>query len=251
MTTRYRLILVLVAASTGLIGVLFAAGPAADSGGAALPVVDKALMGKYPMTVAQAIGARRSVRSYQAHVLSEEELSLLCWAGQGITDAKSGKRAAPSARATYPLTLYVATHKSLSQYIPQGHALKEVWPGDAQAKLLEAGKQATFGAASAVFVITMDAAAVRAKLGEATEKCCYLEAGHVAQNILLQATTMSLAGVPATGFDAQKVHNALHLPANQQVVYLVPVGSTISDQQRLVEELKRAPEVRTSSDPRQ
>ncbi|MCE5327759.1 MAG: SagB/ThcOx family dehydrogenase [Planctomycetaceae bacterium] len=225
MQTRYRMILICAAVAVAGLGVVFVAASIADSPAAgALPPVNDALMNKYPMSVSQAIAKRRSVRSYQPHALSAEELSLLCWAGQGITDAKSGHRAAPSARAVYPLTLYVATDKSLSQYVPQGHALKQISAGSAQAKLLESGKQPAFGAASVVFVIAMDAAAARAKLGASAEKSCYLEAGHVAQNLLLQATAMNLAGVPATGFDAQKVHDALALPANQQIIYLVPVG---------------------------
>jgi nitroreductase len=52
----------------------------------------------------------------------------------------------------------------------------------------------------------------------------HIEAGHAAQNLLLQVTSSGLAAVPVGAFDDQKVQEALALPAGSRVVYLIPVG---------------------------
>jgi len=182
------------------------------------------LASKYPMSVTEALGKRRSQRSFAERALTAEELSLLCWAGQGITDPKTGKRAAPSARAVYPLVLYAISDKGLHEYVPADHALKEAATGDMKQKLAEVARQGSMRQAPVVFLIAMDMDKAGSRLGNTAEKSSYLEAGHVAQNILLEATSMGLAGVPATGFDPAKVHEAMGLPANQEVIYLVPVG---------------------------
>jgi hypothetical protein len=54
------------------------------------------------MSVEEAISKRRSIRGYSKAPLTFQELSQLLWAAQGITDLKTGFRAAPSAGATLP-----------------------------------------------------------------------------------------------------------------------------------------------------
>jgi SagB-type dehydrogenase family enzyme len=51
-----------------------------------------------------------------------------------------------------------------------------------------------------------------------------LEAGHAAQNVLLMATAMGLAGSPVGAFDDNAVMDLLGLPADHRPLYLVPLG---------------------------
>jgi nitroreductase len=51
-----------------------------------------------------------------------------------------------------------------------------------------------------------------------------LEAGHAAQNLLLQAVALGLGAVPIGAFEDEKVQEALGLPADQEPLYLIPVG---------------------------
>ena len=54
-----------------------------------------------------------------------------------------------------------------------------------------------------------------------------LEAGHVAQNILLQATCLGLGSVPVAGFtSSREVSRACRLPAGYEPVYIICVGKT-------------------------
>ena len=67
-----------------------------EKGGRAVkPLPEPVTKGR--MSVEEAIAARRSVRSYIGKALSDETLSQLLWAAQGVTDGGRGFRSAPSA----------------------------------------------------------------------------------------------------------------------------------------------------------
>jgi SagB-type dehydrogenase family enzyme len=52
----------------------------------------------------------------------------------------------------------------------------------------------------------------------------HLEAGHAAQNLLLQAVALGLGAVPIGAFSDDEVKEALSLPENYQPLYLISVG---------------------------
>ena len=51
-----------------------------------------------------------------------------------------------------------------------------------------------------------------------------MEAGHAAENLLLQATAPGLGSVPVTGFYRGEAREALGLPDEVEPLYIVPVG---------------------------
>ncbi len=52
----------------------------------------------------------------------------------------------------------------------------------------------------------------------------HLEAGHAAQNVLLEAVALGLGAVPIGAFDDIAMQGTLGLPAEQQPLYVIPVG---------------------------
>ena len=60
--------------------------------------------------------------------------------------------------------------------------------------------------------------------GERSPRYVHLEAGHAAQNILLQAVALDLGAVPIGAFYDEQVRQVLKLPSDQQPLYLIPVG---------------------------
>ena len=63
------------------------------------------------------------------------------------------------------------------------------------------------------------------RYGEArTSQYVFLEAGHAAQNILLQAVALDLGAVPIGAFHEDQITQALSLPPEQTPLYLIPVG---------------------------
>lgn len=176
------------------------------------------------MSVEEAIARRRSVRDFTGQLLTERDLSQLLWATQGITDP-GGLRAAPSAGALYPLEVYVAIATGLYHYLPEGHRLSRRSDRDLRAALSRAAlSQEAVRDAPAVFVIAAVPARTEAKYGARAGRYVDLEAGHAAENLLLQAVALGLGGVPIGAFTDSDVQRTLGLPAGYQPLLLIPVG---------------------------
>lgn len=178
-----------------------------------------------PLSLEAAIAKRRSVRDYAPHEPSAEEIAQLLWAAQGITDARTGFRAAPSAGALYPLEVYAVLRQGVYRYLPEGHALVKVREGDWRQALYVAGlAQSPILEASLVIVVAAVYERTRVKYGDRAERYVMLEAGHAAQNILLQAVALGLGGVPIGAFHDEAVQQALGCPADHRPLYIIPIG---------------------------
>ena len=175
----------------------------------------------------ESLHERRSVREYATTPLELDELGQLLWAGQGITD-DDGHRTAPSAGARYPLELYAVTAAELMHYLPAGHRVEQRADTTTLGELSDAAFDQRFvGSAPVVVVIAADPARTEREYGAMAEDLVNREAGHAAQNILLQATALGLAAVPVGGFDPAAVARLLALPSGQSVLYLIPVGAPV------------------------
>jgi SagB-type dehydrogenase family enzyme len=173
----------------------------------------------------EALSNRRSMREYADEPLTTAELGQLLWAAQGITNER-GFRTAPSAGALYPLEVYLLTAEGVFHYEPQHHRLRLMSQDDARPALYQAAlQQDPVRKASAVFVVAAVYARTVQKYGEErSPRYVHMEAGHAAQNLLLQATALGLGSVPIGAFHDQQVQKALGLPADHQPLYLIPVG---------------------------
>ena len=180
------------------------------------------------VSLEEAISHRRSTREFSLESPTDEQLGQLLWAAQGVTDPLHGLRAAPSAGALYPLEIYVARADGVYQYDPRVHGLSRVDARDERAAL----GRAAFGQAAVVhapFVLAIVGfvTRTRAKYGGRAERYVGLEAGHAAQNVLLEATALGLAAVPIGAFDDDVIRSALGLGDDATPLYLMPVGSPV------------------------
>ena len=172
----------------------------------------------------ETLASRRSVREFTEEPLTDGEISQLLWAAQGVTDP-AGLRTSPSAGALYPLELYVATASGLHHFVPATHRLSRRDERDLRSAIQEAALgQEAVGDAPAVFVITAVYARTRGKYGARAERYVHMEAGHAAQNLLLQAEALDLGGVPVGAFDDEQLSKILGLPENEDPLYLIPIG---------------------------
>jgi SagB-type dehydrogenase family enzyme len=173
----------------------------------------------------EALARRRSVREFGRAALTPAQLGQLCWAAQGVT-GRGGLRTAPSAGALYPLELYVVTADGVLHYHPASHQVSLHRPGDLRKALQAAALgQDAVGDAPAVFVLAAVYQRTAARYGEGrARRYAQLEAGHAAQNLLLQAVALGLGAVPVGAFDDGRVQHELGLPADQEPLYLVPTG---------------------------
>ncbi len=179
------------------------------------------------MCLAEALAHRRSHRVFGYRDPSIAEVAQLCWAAQGITDGELGLRAAPSAGATYPVALFVVAPAGVYRYEPSEHRLRRVVSGDVRERLQTAADdQSCVGESRVCLVLAAQPDAIAARYGRRRGwRYALLEAGHVAENILLQAAALGLVGVPVGAFEDRQVADVLGLPPGVHPVYLLPIGA--------------------------
>jgi SagB-type dehydrogenase family enzyme len=183
-----------------------------------------------PLSVERALLVRRSLRSYSRSTLTLEETAQLLWAAQGIT-AGGGYRTAPSAGALYPLEAYLCAGRvdrlpaGVYKYRPDRHDLLRLADGDARSELASAALGQSW-VRDAPLTIAL-AAVFRRITGRYQQRgirYAWMEAGHAAQNVLLQAVALGLGGVPVGAFDDRGVQRILRMSSEEEPLYLIPVG---------------------------
>jgi SagB-type dehydrogenase family enzyme len=180
---------------------------------------------KGSMSLEESIQQRRSVRDFKDEPLTKAQISQLCWAAQGITYPKRKYRAAPSAGALYPLEIYIVSKDGVDHYVPDGHALERHLSGDLRGNLKDASLfQDMITQAPVTIVIAGVEQRLAKKYGNRAERYMWMEAGHVGQNIQLQATALGLGSVPIGAFQDEQCKSLLQLPDDQEVLYIFPVG---------------------------
>ncbi len=174
------------------------------------------------------LARRRSWREFASVPLAEHAVARLAWAAQGVSDAATGHRTAPSAGGLYALDLFVAEARGLRRYNPRPNQLSLVSTRDVRADLAAAAHgQAFVARAPLVMVLVGFPQRLRARYGHVAERFTLLEVGHAAQNALLAATALGLGSVPVGALDDEAALQALGLPPGEEAVaYLVAVGAT-------------------------
>lgn len=180
-------------------------------------------------TLADALMGRRTIRTLAGPGLTLDEAGQLLWAAQG--ENRPGRRTVPSAHAKYPLELYLLTSGSASlpaglyHYQSSGHKLIRMadgTPGQVLGKVN--GMQSWIAAAPAVFVVAGAPTRMDPSGKGSALTFTYYEGGAAAQDLLLQATALGLDAGTAGGLDMAALAKVLKLPAEVQILTVLPVG---------------------------
>ncbi len=202
-----------------------------------MPIINSETIIKLPapsydgeVSVEHALFTRRSVRSFSTDSISLEEISQLLWSAQGITSPR-GYRTAPSAGALYPLEVYAVLGNvkklpaSIYKYIIQEHALMIMVDGDRRNDICRAALQQRFIAkAPVVLLFCTVKERVTSKYGERGLKYIFMEVGHAAQNVCLQAVALGLKTTVVGAFRDTEVKTIAELDNNELPVYIIPIG---------------------------
>ena len=171
------------------------------------------------------------MRSFQNKNLTLEQISQILWSAQGIT-SKRGFRSAPSAGAIYPIEIYYISSDGLFHYIPQGHKIVRMDPsgerlkdGDLRIQLCDAALGQDFIETAGIsIIICCDYDKIISRYSKRGIRYADMEAGHIAQNIQLQAVALGLGSVSVGAFSDDEVSKLLNLPRNRMPIYIIPVG---------------------------
>jgi SagB-type dehydrogenase family enzyme len=180
---------------------------------------------KGTLSLEEAIAARRSRRQFEQRILDPQQISQLLWAAQGILDPKRPFRAAPSSGALFPMEVYVLNGEGFSHYDPLDHSLELITAVDMRRSLSHAAfdQQAVLEAPLNI-MICAEFSRVTQKYIHHGVKYVHMEAGHIAQNVHLQAVALGLASVPVGAFDADAVKEILPIAEEFEPLYIIPVG---------------------------
>jgi SagB-type dehydrogenase family enzyme len=177
-------------------------------------------------SIEQVIAARRSVREFTDEQLKINQLGQLCFAADGITDREKNLRSAPSAGAIYPMRIDVVLPDGLYSYDPDSHSLTRELGMDIRPMLYIASfRQQVVQKAPCILIISGSARKIEVKYRGRGERFILLEAGHIAQNILLQAVAEGLGSVPIGGFDPKSVVRICKFTEEFEPLYLICLGT--------------------------
>jgi SagB-type dehydrogenase family enzyme len=188
---------------------------------------------------ASVLRKRRTQRSFEKAKLSAATLSRILTLSAGpcgaitFTDGTPLQlRAYPSAGAMFPLEIYPLLLNV--EDFPRGVYHYDVY--EAQLSFLLSlddeqwlraaflGEQMT-ETASAIFLITAVLPRMSFKYGERAYRYTHIEAGHLAQNLILTATECGLASAPVGGFLERRIETLLDIDGVEEIaVYTVFVG---------------------------
>ncbi len=183
------------------------------------------------MTVAKAIGQRRSLREYADRPMTSEELAWVVYAATGITRG-DGRRTAPSAGALYPIETYVAVDRvegiepGLYHVDVRKQALEPIHIGSVAGDVMLAGLgQGFLRAAPVVFILTGFFQRSRWKYHERHYRYVCWEAGHIAQNVCLAAEAMGLGACVVGSFLDTTLNALLEVDGREEAALgLIAVG---------------------------
>jgi SagB-type dehydrogenase family enzyme len=185
------------------------------------------------MSLERSLLGRRTFRSFLPKPIDLRQFSQLCWAAQGTTDEKKQKRTAPSGGALYPLDLYAAVGDGgieslgtgIYHYEPAHHEVLLRTAVDVRSHLAKASYGQMWMAAAPVhLVITAEYKRICGKYGERGIRYAIMEAGHVGQNIFLQAEASGLGAGIVGAFHDQEVSRIMALPPEHEPLLIMPVG---------------------------
>lgn len=178
-----------------------------------------------PISFEDALAKRRSVRLFSSQELKNTQISQLAWAGQGITEPQQGLRTAPSTGRVYPIDLYFATQDGFFVYRPGNHTLEQISQQDIRGDLAVAVSMQEPVTRAGCYIIL--AGSVRKLMPQFRNKAStymLIEAGHIAQNIQLQAVCLDLGSVAISSFDTRNIERICRLTRNIEPLSIICVG---------------------------
>jgi SagB-type dehydrogenase family enzyme len=165
--------------------------------------------------------------------ITQDVLSAVLKFSAGVNDKRQGFpfRFYPSGGGLYPLEVYLkinnvdALQRGLYHYGVREHVLEKLPHRETDFERAHEALQSFMNDAAVAFVITAVWERQRVKYGDLCYNLALIEAGHLAQNILLLASEFSLTSCPGMGFEESYLASALKLDSSREIpIYTIAVG---------------------------
>ncbi len=192
------------------------------------------------VSFADVLTRRRSAKEFGTHALQLASLAAILRSACGVTrrfEVEPGTeqtfRTVPSAGALFPLEVYCLAFDvtgltpAIYHYDPLRDVLERTRVGDVRAELANALPMAQLVESCPVaLVVTAMLWRSRFKYGQRGYRFALLEAGHLAQNVLLASEGLDLGAIPVGGFYDRRLAALLAIDGvNEVPLYVLPIGS--------------------------
>ena len=185
------------------------------------------------VSLEKAIKVRRTIRSFTSEQLTLEHFSQLLWAAYGITEDRGFKRAAASGGACYPMDIYALVGEEgikgieagIYHYEPMGHSVSQILEGDLREEVARASLGQMWMATPPLsLVICAEYDRITSRYGDRGVRYAIIEAGHMGQNIFLQAEALGLGAGIVGAFQDEAVIQVMGTPPSHEPLLIMPVG---------------------------
>lgn len=185
-----------------------------------------------------AIKNRRSHRKYSNEPLSNEELSFLLWATQGVKKnlGTTVLRNVPSAGNRHPFETYLCIlnvadfEPGIYRYLPLEHELLFEFGYGSRQELAEKIGIATLGqfftgTGAVVFIWVAIPYRTEWRYGIASHKVMAIDAGHVCQNLYIACEAIGAGACAIAAYNQELMDKLIKVDGEDEfVIYLAPVG---------------------------
>ncbi|MHA2430836.1 MAG: SagB/ThcOx family dehydrogenase [Promethearchaeota archaeon] len=174
-------------------------------------------------SIEECIFERESVRNFKDKSIEIEKVSQILWSAQG---KRGYKRTVPSAGATYPLEFYlILKDRGYFHYNFEKHHLEVITEEDLSRKLARACWDQNFIAEAYLnIIICAKFSRTTQRYGQRGVRYVFIEVGHCAQNVHLEAVSLGLGSVPIGAFEDKRVKGVLNLSKDIEPLYIIPIG---------------------------
>jgi SagB-type dehydrogenase family enzyme len=195
------------------------------------------LPNKFPinsLNLVEVLKKRRSIRNYSSEPLEICDLAFLLWASTGVRKQGGDRnfRVAPSAGALYPIETYLIVNnvegvaEGLYHYNIDLHGLEQIKQGNfSEAVAHGALEQRMCIDAPVTFIWTAIFERSRWKYKQRAYRYVYLDAGHIAQNLALAATSIGLGSCQIGAIFDEEINEIVGVDGqDESTIYLTVVG---------------------------
>lgn len=185
------------------------------------------------VSLERTLSVRRTVRSFLPKPMDPNQLSQLLWAAYGTTDESRFKKTTPSAGALFPMDVYAVVGEGgvegleagIYHYTPEHHDISLTLGGEFRAGIAKASlRQRWMEEAPLYLVATVEYRRICGKYGDRGIRYAMMEAGHIGQNIFLQAEALGLGAGIVGAFHDEDVGKVMKLPTRHEPLLIMPVG---------------------------
>ena len=176
---------------------------------------------------------RKTTRKQKKGTLAGNYLREFIWAAYGHTHDDGGikMRTAPSPGATYPIELHFAcediegTANGIYRYDIDKEDIMPTAEGRYFDRIMALSLDQKFiSQCNLVVIMVYNPQKIISDYGKDSFKYAAMECGHIAQNLLLMATSLGLGAVPVGAFDRKKLGKLIGIDDSKEALYMVTIG---------------------------